>query len=105
MLVGRVRPAQGYAAWRLSARMDAVSLRDPNEFLLDVVRRVAERGTDPLDLLELVAFEGEAVGREGVLRVLDETAAELGVLNRAADDRADHFIAHLLPPVSGGARG
>src|SRR5207237_1400366 len=91
---------------RASARMNPVSLRDPHEPLLHVTSRFAERGADSFDLGELVALERKAMRRERVFRVLHETAAKLRVFYRAADDRADHFIAHsMLPPCSRGSKG
>ena len=74
--------------------MNPIRLRDPDQFLFHVVPRIAERGTDPLDLGQLIALQGEPMRREGVLRILDQTPAELRVLHRAAHDRANHFIAH-----------
>src|SRR5437763_16995568 len=73
-----------------------ILLRNRHQLLLHVV--AAEARADLFDLGQLPFFEREAVRLQGVVRVLDQAAAERRVLHRAADHGADHLVSHSSPP-------
>src|SRR6185436_5321255 len=73
--------------------VDAVLLCDCDQLLLGI-GPLAEVGSDPLDLGHIRVLERKSMRTKRFLRVVDEATAELRVFDGAADDRADHFVAH-----------
>lgn len=74
--------------------MDAVLLGDFDELLLAVFP-LSNDLANPIELIHLTLFQSKSVRTQSSVRIGEKFFAEFRMLDRAADDGTNHFIAHV----------